>query len=206
MPTKAFKQRADYAAKGKFPSQIGILEACYNNDLALDLLKALDGKYMEENFLFLIAVNHILLRKCNITSTLPKAIEQAAKLPSADKAQYAIFSSANDKQSLLSQMQHVMDVFVVPGGACEVNVKYNTRMALTGKRSAIESAQAAQAFVNARQEIMFLAQRNITQIMSSVSFPKKLDDVIYTAWSPTDEAVQKLLGKLGVTSFDFNSD
>ena len=206
MPTKAFKQRFDYAKAGGSICPEGLLEVCYKSDLAFALLKAVDGQYIEENFLFLIAVNHVMLRKCNITSTLPKAIEQASKLPSADNAKHAIFSTDNDKQSLLSQMQHVMDVFVKPGGLCEVNLKYDTRMALVSKRSAIESAQATQAFMTARKQIVQLALSVLHSVRDNVTFPKQLDGVLRTKWQPTEDAVQKLLGKLRVQAFDFSQN
>ena len=204
MPTKAFKQRFDYAGVQRGLEPLGILEACYKSDVAFALLKAVDGCHIEENFLFVIAVNHVMLRKCNITSTLPKVIEQASKLPSADNAQHAIFSTDNKKQSLLSQMRHVMDVFVKPGGLCEVNIPYNTRMALTAKRSAIESAQAAQAFLKAREQILALAKDGLYGFRNDVTLPEEVDRWVHTRWSPTEEAVQKLLGKLGVQAFDFN--
>lgn len=206
MPVKAYKPRKDYAGLKKGLEPLGLLEVCYKSDVAFALLKAIDGCHIEENFLFLIAVNHVMLRKCNITSTLPQAIVEAAKLPSADNAKYAIFSTDNKKQNLLSQMQHVMDVFVKPGGPCEVNLPHNTRMALIAKRSAIESAQASQAFLKAREQILKLAVDGLYDFRNEVTLPKKVDGMLHTRWSPTEEAVQKLLGKLGVQAFDFSAN
>ena len=205
-----YKKRVDYAKvphkpRGLTqPSRKGLLEICYQYDLAIELFKAINGKFWDDSFVFAISVNHVLLRKCHVNSKLPLVFKEVAKW-AIDKKTFAdaIFSEKKKDITLLAQMQHVMDTYVADGCECPVNISSQNRRKLLGKRSAIESAQAAQAFVSARDDVIRMGHKNILQNEKELNFGKKLSDALYTDSSPTEDALKELLKKLGVTEFDF---
>lgn len=121
---KTYKKRIDYAKKQHKPSRKGLLEVCYQYDLAIELFKAINGKYWDDSFLFAISVNHVLLRKRHVNSKLPLVFKEVAKW-AVDKKMVtaAIFSEEKGDINLLAQMQHIMDTYVADEGICSVNIR-----------------------------------------------------------------------------------
>ena len=161
----------------------GFVEACYDREMARELLKIAEPNYWDENVGFVIAVNHLLLRKVGIGTKLQW-------LAGIDRQ--------NTDKSMNSHMQQVFDRFIPDSGAKQVNIAYSKRDNLKNTWTAIKNAQGVSALLAARNEIASLTVSDpLARDISEKIISRRLYKTLKSAESPTEAEVLKRLRRMG---------
>lgn len=160
-------------------SQIaGLIEVCYDRDLARELMAIAKKGFWDENVGFIIGVNHLLCRKVHIGTKL----QGLAGLQTGD---------------MDNQMQQVYQRYIPQSAEKSVNVSSSIRSFLTNNWTSIKSAQAVSQILEARE---FIASGTIRDalprdVQQSV-ISRRLYKTLQLSESPTDAKVMKKMSSM----------
>lgn len=164
----------------------GIIEACYDDTMAVEFVDFSSKIYAQENALFVCAVNYLLLRRANRASRLLSLLEMDSD-DAVDREQ-----ASSGFASLPDQMQEVFDNFIQAGSKLEINISSSMRKNLTRRWTSIKCGQDVFALIEARKSIASFLRTNFgqnTQYIKDSAITKTLNDTLCLNESKTDMAV-----------------
>ena len=183
-----FQKKIGYKPKQKDIKILysGIIESCYNDILANEIMKfAIKGAF-HECVGFTCAVNHLLLRKAGMQSKLAKV-------------------ASLDEGTLQEQMNQVYDTYIKQYSELEVNLSYSQRGYLVAKWTNISSRQAVRELLKARIEIARIAFSSLETEVREKLISKFLYNTLQKNESSTDKEVMKRLDAQALETLDFAS-
>ena len=161
----------------------GVIEACYDFDLARELMAIATKWFWDENVGFVVSVNHLLCRKVQIGTKLWRLV--------------GIQTGNMDHQ-----MHQVYQRFVPTASAKPVNLSSDIRSFLMNNWTSIRSAQAVSQMLEARELIASTMVRDcLPRDLATAVISRRLYKTLQLSQSPTDAKVMKKIGKMGPEYF-----
>ncbi len=173
--TKMGKKFGYYTTATMKAYKSGLIEICYDKNLAEPIYNIAAEELYQENIGFLCAVHHLFLRKAGMNSNL----ESIAGLSAG---------------GLDAQMQQVYDDYISTNSRkTYVNVSSETRNYIVGTWTTTKSRQAVGQLLTARNEIAQLAQAPLERSLEGSLVSKAVFTTFNADTSPTDIKVMKVL-------------
>ena len=156
----------------------GVIEACYDFDLARELMAIATKWYWDENVGFVVAVNHLLCRKVHIGTKLWRLV--------------GIQTGNMDHQ-----MHQIYQRFVPDSADKKINVSYDIRRFLVNNWTSIRSAQAVSQMLEARELIASTMVRDcLPRDLATAVISRRLYKTLQLSQSPTDAKVMKKMANM----------
>lgn len=166
----------------------GLVEACYDKDLARELLEIGNKHYWGESIGFITGVNHVLRRKVGIGTKTAR------------------MAGLTRHGSMDDHMQQLYDLYVPEGSDKEVNIRYGNRTMLVTKWTSIKSAQAVGMLLKARYDVVSMCVRDcLKRDVQKHLISPRLARTLELKPSPSDEEVLKRLTAQGPALIEFQS-
>ena len=164
----------------------GIVEACYSDVLATELMKFAKNGSFQECIGFACATNHLLLRKAGMQSKLAKV------------------ASLTDG-TLTEQMGQVYDTYIKEYSEMQINLHFKVRANLTGRWTNITSRQAVRELLAARGAVVLIAFSSLEYELKQQLITKFLFNTLQKKESSTDKEVMKKLDAQALQMLDFEA-
>ena len=156
----------------------GIIEACYHPDTAKELMFVTTAFFANENVAYVIACNHLLLRRAGLASKLQDL---------------AGFSQGG----LQNQMDQAFTKYISDNSDATINLSYANRRNLVTGWTAIRAGTNVRALIVGRWELVgLLSSDTLNHVAKKYRLTKKLATMLNTSKSPTDDDVMWRLNLL----------
>ena len=164
-----------------------IVEACYDLDVALEILRIAKMGFADESVEFIIAANHLFLTKAGVRSRLDVAV------------------TIDCDSGLTNAIKALFDTYISDKGERELNLFGPKRRRLMKFAHVICSSQDLKALVETRFECGGLAAVAVDEYVEKNTVMPKLKKALEATGTPTDDEVMRRLNRQSTNVSDFLS-